>query len=88
MGWTVPIQKITEKRGADQFAKLDSEDLSQSDFMKNDKSTLDQFKEGWQIGSGRAVGDEIEGLKALSDKETWGNMGYAALHPINTLRTM
>ncbi|MDC2864642.1 EndoU domain-containing protein [Bacillus sp. BP-3] len=88
MDWAAPIQEIIAKREAEWFSSQGVEEFGQSDFMKNDKTTLDQFKEGWQIGSGRAVGDEIEGLKALSDKETWEDMVYAASHPFNTLRTM
>ncbi|KFN03705.1 cytoplasmic protein [Bacillus clarus] len=88
MDWAAPIQEIIAKREAEWFSSQGVEDFGQSDFMKNDKSRLDQFKEGWQIGSGRGIGDEIEGFKALSDKETWEDMAYAALHPFNTLRTM
>ncbi|MGG2016112.1 EndoU domain-containing protein [Bacillus sp. S10(2024)] len=88
MDWAAPIQQIIAKREAERFANLDSEALGQSDFMKNDKTTLDQFKEGWQIGSGRAIGDSIEDFKALGDKETWEDMAYAASHPFYTLKTM
>ncbi|MBJ8079162.1 HNH endonuclease, partial [Bacillus cereus group sp. N12] len=39
-------------------------------------------------GTGQAVSDTIDGIKALGDWETWENMGNAALHPIDTLSTM
>ncbi|MEI4801987.1 EndoU domain-containing protein [Bacillus sp. FJAT-51639] len=88
MDWAAPIQEIIAKREAEWFSSQGVEDFGQSDFMKNDKTALDQFKEGWQIGSGRAIGDAIEDFKALGDKETWEDMAYAASHPFYTLRTM
>ncbi|MDC2866503.1 AHH domain-containing protein [Bacillus sp. BP-3] len=88
MEWAAPIQEIIAKRQAEEFSSQGVEELGQSDFMKNDKTALDQFKEGWQIGSGRAIGDSIEDIKALRDKETWEAMAYAAFHPFDTLKTM
>ncbi|PEO48156.1 RNase A-like domain-containing protein [Bacillus pseudomycoides] len=88
MEWTTSIQEIIAKREAERFSSQGVEELGQSDFMKNDKTILDQLDEGVRVGSGRAVRDGIEDFKALGDKETWEDMGYAASHPLNTLRTM
>jgi len=88
MEWTTSIQEIIAKREAERFSSQGVEELGQSDFMKNDKTILDQLDEGVRVGSGRAVRDGIEDFKALGDKETWEDMGYAASHPFNTLRTM
>ncbi|MDM5195451.1 T7SS effector LXG polymorphic toxin [Bacillus hominis] len=88
MEWTTSIQEIIAKREAERFSSQGVEELGQSDFMKNDKTILDQLDEGVRVGSGRAVRDGIEDFKALGDKETWEDMRYAASHPFNTLRTM
>ncbi|MBJ8027868.1 EndoU domain-containing protein [Bacillus cereus group sp. N21] len=88
MEWTTSIQEIIAKREAERFSSQGVEEPGQSDFMKNDKTILDQLDEGVRVGSGRAVRDGIEDFKALGDKETWEDMGYAASHPFNTLRTM
>ncbi|PHB21070.1 cytoplasmic protein [Bacillus pseudomycoides] len=88
MEWTTSIQEIIAKREAERFSSQGVEELGQSDFMKNDKTISDQLDEGVRVGSGRAVRDGIEDFKALGDKETWEDMGYAASHPFNTLRAM
>ncbi|ETT74728.1 hypothetical protein BW899_14795 [Bacillus mycoides] len=53
-----------------------------------EKSTGEKIWDGIVDGTGQAVSDTIDGIKALGDWETWENMGNAALHPIDTLSTM
>ena len=85
MEWTTSIQAITEER-ARQAANLIEE--GEMCGKLPEKSTGEKIWDGIVEGTGQAVSDTIDGIKALGDWETWENMGNAALHPIDTLSTM
>ncbi|HDR7354697.1 TPA: cytoplasmic protein [Bacillus wiedmannii] len=85
MEWTTSIQAITEKR-----ARQAANSIEESEMCGKlpEKSTGEKIWDGIVDGTGQAVSDTIDGIKALGDWETWENMGNAALHPIDTLSTM
>ncbi|MGH1043889.1 MULTISPECIES: T7SS effector LXG polymorphic toxin [Bacillus] len=85
MEWTTSIQAITEERARQAANSIDEGAMCGK---LPEKSTLEKTWEGILDGTGQAVSDTIDGIKALGDWETWENMGNAALHPIDTLSTM
>ncbi|WP_243521836.1 WXG100 family type VII secretion target [Bacillus pseudomycoides] len=52
------------------------------------KSDLEKAWDGFYDGSGQAIGDAWEGLKALGDGETWSNMWDAVVNIDETLPAM
>ncbi|HFJ9247911.1 cytoplasmic protein [Bacillus anthracis] len=85
MEWTTSIQAITEERARQAANSIEEGEMCGK---LPEKSTGEKIWDGIVDGTGQAVSDTIEGIKALGDWETWGNMGNAALHPIDTLSTM
>ena len=85
MEWTTSIQAITEER-----ARQAADSIEEGEMCGKlpEKSTGEKIWDGIVDGTGQAVSDTIDGIKALGDWETWENMGNAALHPIDTLSTM
>ena len=85
MEWTTSIQAITEERARQAANSIEEGEMCGK---LPEKSTGEKIWDGIVDGTGQAVSDTIEGIKALGDWETWENMGNAALHPIDTLSTM
>ncbi|COD97209.1 T7SS effector LXG polymorphic toxin [Bacillus cereus] len=85
MEWTTSIQAITEERARQAANSIEEGEMCGKLL---EKSTGEKIWDGIVDGTGQAVSDTIEGIKALGDWETWENMGNAALHPIDTLSTM
>ncbi|MCM3221777.1 AHH domain-containing protein [Bacillus cereus] len=85
MEWATSIQAITEAKER-QAANSIEEGAMCGKLLE--KSTGEKIWDGIVEGTGQAVSDTIDGIKALGDWETWENMGNAALHPIDTLSTM
>ncbi|MCP1124629.1 LXG domain-containing protein [Bacillus sp. 3103sda1] len=85
MEWTAPIQKIAEEK-AREADKLKADSLLEEESVE--KSNLEKFLSGVWDGAGQAVGDTIDGFKALGHWETWENMGYAVTHLDETLPAM
>ncbi|ANN33986.1 cytoplasmic protein [Bacillus thuringiensis serovar coreanensis] len=85
MEWTTSIQAIGEDR-----ARQAADSIGEGEMCGKlpEKSTGEKIWDGIVDGTGQAVSDTIDGIKALGDWETWENMGNAALHPIDTLSTM
>ncbi|PEI46032.1 EndoU domain-containing protein [Bacillus pseudomycoides] len=90
MEWTTSIQSITEERARQAENHLKSSSIEEGAMCGKlpEKSTFRKVIDGTIEGAGEAIGDTIEGFKALGKRETWENMGNAALHPIDTLSTM
>ncbi|PEJ05326.1 T7SS effector LXG polymorphic toxin [Bacillus wiedmannii] len=85
MEWTTSIQAITEERARQAANSIEEGEMCGK---LPEKSTGEKIWDGIVDGTGQAVSDTIDGIKALGDWETWENMGNAALHPIDTLSTM
>ncbi|WP_088363074.1 HNH/endonuclease VII fold putative polymorphic toxin [Bacillus cereus] len=85
MEWTTSIQAITEERARQATNSIEEGEMCGK---LPEKSTGEKIWDGIVDGTGQAVSDTIDGIKALGDWETWENMGNAALHPIDTLSTM
>ncbi|HDR4571754.1 T7SS effector LXG polymorphic toxin [Bacillus cytotoxicus] len=85
MEWTTSIQAITEERARQAAHSIEEGEMCGK---LPEKSTGEKIWDGIVDGTGQAVSDTIDGIKALGDWETWENMGNAALHPIDTLSTM
>ncbi|EEK77388.1 MULTISPECIES: AHH domain-containing protein [Bacillus cereus group] len=85
MEWTTSIQAITEERARQAANSIEAGAMCGK---LPEKSTGEKIWDGIVDGTGQAVSDTIDGIKALGDWETWENMGNAALHPIDTLSTM
>ncbi|PEG07204.1 cytoplasmic protein [Bacillus wiedmannii] len=85
MKWTTSIQAITEERARQAAISIEEGEMCGK---LPEKSTGEKIWDGIVDGTGQAVSDTIDGIKALGDWETWENMGNAALHPIDTLSTM
>ncbi|KAA0777888.1 MULTISPECIES: T7SS effector LXG polymorphic toxin [Bacillus] len=85
MEWTTSIQAITEERARQAANSIEKGEMCGK---LPEKSTGEKIWDGIVDGTGQAVSDTIDGIKALGDWETWENMGNAALHPIDTLSTM
>ncbi|WP_242143726.1 MULTISPECIES: WXG100 family type VII secretion target [unclassified Bacillus cereus group] len=85
MEWTTSIQAITEERARQAATSIEEGEMCDK---LPEKSTGEKIWDGIVDGTGQAVSDTIDGIKALGDWETWENMGNAALHPIDTLSTM
>ncbi|MCI0766277.1 T7SS effector LXG polymorphic toxin [Bacillus sp. TL12] len=90
MEWTTSIQSIGEERARQAENHLKSSSIEEGAICGKlpEKSTFRKVVDGTIEGAGEAIGDTIEGFKALGKRETWENMGNAALHPIDTLSTM
>ncbi|MBC6971801.1 cytoplasmic protein [Bacillus sp. Xin] len=90
MEWTTSIQAIGEERARQAENHLKSSSIEDGAMCGKlpEKSTFRKVVDGTIEGAGEAIGDTIEGFKALGKRETWENMGNAALHPIDTLSTM
>ncbi|MCI0766070.1 HNH/endonuclease VII fold putative polymorphic toxin [Bacillus sp. TL12] len=90
MEWTTSIQAIGEERARQAESHLKSSSIEEGAMCGKlpKKSTFRKVVDGTIEGAGEAFGDTIEGFKALGKRETWENMGNAALHPIDTLSTM
>ncbi|PEO41060.1 cytoplasmic protein [Bacillus pseudomycoides] len=90
MEWTTSIQSIEEERAHQAENHLKSSSIEEGAMCGKlpEKSTFRKVIDGTIEGAGEAFGDTIEGFKALGKRETWENMGNAALHPIDTLSTM
>ncbi|MCI0766842.1 cytoplasmic protein [Bacillus sp. TL12] len=90
MEWTTSIQSIGEERARQAENHLKSSSIEEGAMCGKlpEKSTFRKVIDGTIEGAGEAFGDTIEGFKALGKRETWDNMGNAALHPIDTLSTM
>ncbi|WP_240514116.1 cytoplasmic protein, partial [Bacillus wiedmannii] len=85
MKWTTSIQAITEERARQAAISIEKGEMCGK---LPEKSTGEKIWDGIVDGTGQAVSDTIDGIKALGEWETWENMGNAALHPIDTLSTM
>ncbi|HDR8250598.1 T7SS effector LXG polymorphic toxin [Bacillus cereus] len=85
MEWTTSIQAITEERARQATNSIEEGEMCGK---LPEKSTGEKIWDGIVDGTGQAVSDTIDGIKALGDWETWENMGNAALHPIDTLSAM
>ncbi|HDR6287643.1 TPA: ribonuclease [Bacillus cereus] len=85
MEWTTSIQAITEERARQAANSIEEGEMCGK---LPEKSTGEKIWDGIVEGTGQAVSDTIDGIKALGDWGTWENMGNAALHPIDTLSTM
>ncbi|MBM6770871.1 MULTISPECIES: T7SS effector LXG polymorphic toxin [Bacillus cereus group] len=85
MEWTTSIQAITEERARQAANSIEEGEMCGK---LPEKSTGEKIWDGIVEGTGQAVSDTIDGIKALGDWETWENMGNAALHPIDTLSAM
>ena len=77
MDWTTSIQTITEER-ARQAANSIEEGAMCGKLPE--KSTGEKIWDGIVDGTGQAVSDTRDGIKALGDWETWGNMGRYLMH--------
>jgi len=80
------------KRIAEKFRVADSEDVTSQKTTKSskapEKSFLGKVWDGIVDGAGDAVGDTIDGIKALGDWETWKSMGYTVTHLDEALPAM
>ncbi|NRR17597.1 WXG100 family type VII secretion target [Bacillus pacificus] len=80
------------KRIAEKFRVADSEDVTSQKTTKSskapEKSFLGKVWDGIVDGAGDAVGDTIDGIKALGDWETWKGMGYTVTHLDEALPAM
>ncbi|PEQ48186.1 WXG100 family type VII secretion target [Bacillus cereus] len=80
------------KRIAEKFRVADSEDVTSKKTTKSskapEKSFLGKVWDGIVDGAGDAVGDTIDGIKALGDWETWKGMGYTVTHLDEALPAM
>ncbi|HDR8070591.1 TPA: HNH endonuclease [Bacillus cereus] len=85
MEWTTSIQAITEAKERQTDNSIEEGAMCGK---LSEKSTGEKIWDGIWEGAGQAVEDTIDGVVALGKWETWENMGYAALHPIDTLSTM
>ncbi len=79
MEWTTSIQAITEERARQATNLIEEGEMCGK---LPEKSTGEKIWDGIVDGTGQAVSDTIDGIKALGDWETWENMGNAALHPL------
>ncbi|SCM05720.1 Cytoplasmic protein [Bacillus cytotoxicus] len=70
--WANSIQAITEER-----ARQTDNSIEEGAMCGKllEKSTFEKIRDGIVEGAGEAVGDTIEGFKALGKWETWENMG-------------
>ncbi|MGH0950666.1 WXG100 family type VII secretion target [Bacillus mycoides] len=80
------------KRIAEKFRVADSEDVTTpketTPSKSPKKSFLGKVWDGIVDGTGAAVGDTIDGIKALGDWETWKGMGYTVTHLDEALPAM
>ncbi|WP_374987915.1 WXG100 family type VII secretion target [Bacillus sp. IBL03825] len=80
------------KRIAEKFRVADSEDVTTpketTPSKSPEKSFLGKVWDGIVDGTGAAVGDTIDGIKALGDWETWKGMGYTVTHLDKALPAM
>ncbi len=80
------------KRIAEKFRVADNEDVTTQKETKPSKSSKKSFLgkvwDGIVDGAGDAVGDTIDGIKALGNWETWKGMGYTVTHLDEALPAM
>ncbi|MGG0282486.1 WXG100 family type VII secretion target [Bacillus sp. BD59S] len=80
------------KRIAEKFRVADNEDVTTpketTPSKSPEKSFLGKVWDGIVDGTGAAVGDTIDGIKALGDWETWKGMGYTVTHLDEALPAM
>ncbi|MES5896663.1 WXG100 family type VII secretion target [Bacillus cereus group sp. RP43] len=80
------------KRIAEKFRVTDNQDVTtQKETTSSkapEKSFLGKVWDGIVDGAGDAVGDTIDGIKALGDWETWKGMGYTVTHLDEALPAM
>ncbi|HDR7800080.1 TPA: WXG100 family type VII secretion target [Bacillus tropicus] len=80
------------KRIAEKFRVTDNQDITtQKETTSSkapEKSFLGKVWDGIVDGAGDAIGDTIDGIKALGDWETWKGMGYTVTHLDEALPAM
>ncbi|PFL06537.1 WXG100 family type VII secretion target [Bacillus thuringiensis] len=80
------------KRIAEKFRVADNEGVTTqketTPSKSSEKSFLGKVWDGIVDGAGDAVGDTIDGIKALGDWETWKDMGYTVTHLDEALPAM
>ncbi len=83
MEWTTSIQSITEERARQAENHLKSSSIEEGAMCGKlpEKSTFRKVIDGTIEGAGEAIGDTIEGFKALGKRETWEMLRCILLIP-------